>query len=57
MYYPEDLSQLTAKLSSLKPTIYTHIRYAEYLRLPLVLLLIILLLGAEWVLRKYHGEL
>lgn len=57
MYYPENLSQLTAQLSSLKPTIYTHIRYAEYLRLPLVLLLIILLLGAEWVLRKYHGEL
>ena len=57
MVYPSDLSSLTALLSRLKPTIYTHTRYAEFLRLPLVLALILLLLTAEWVLRKYHGEI
>ena len=35
----------------------TDTRYAEFLRLPLVLALILLLLAAEWVLRKYHGKL
>ena len=57
MYRPDDCAALTAELSTLKPTIYTHTRYAEFLRLPWVLALIILLLAAEWVLRKYHGEL
>lgn len=57
LYMPDQLPALEERLSSLKPTIYTHTRYAEFLRLPLVLALIILLLAAEWVLRKYHGEL
>ena len=57
MYTPSQILTLGEKLSSLKPTIYTHTRYAEFLRLPLVLALIILLLAAEWVLRKYHGEI
>lgn len=57
MHYPTDLSPLTSHLSSLKPTLYTHTRYAEMLRMPLVLILIILLLAAEWILRKYHGEI
>lgn len=57
MYYPEQLSALSARLSALKPTIYTHTRYAEFLRLPLVLALILMLLAAEWVLRKYHGTI
>ena len=57
MYYPTQLAQLQDKLSALKPTIYTHTRYAEFLRLPIVFILIVLLLAAEWVLRKYHGEL
>lgn len=56
-YLPDQVESLKAQLSALKPTIYTHTRYAEFLRLPLVLGLIILLLAAEWVLRKYHGEL
>ncbi len=54
---PEDLSTLHSPLSTLKPTLYTHTRYTEMLRMPLALILIILLLAAEWVLRKYHGEL
>ena len=57
MYYPSDLGPLTSALSALKPTIYTHTRFSELMGLPWVLLLIILLLGAEWVLRKYHGEI
>ncbi len=57
MYYSNQLSSLRSQLSALKPTIYTHTRYAELLRLPIVLALIILLLTAEWILRKYHGEL
>ena len=57
MYYPDQLSSLNAQLSTLKPVIYTHTRFSELLNLPWVLLLIILLLGTEWVLRKYHGEI
>ena len=54
---PKELSTLNSQLSTLKPTLYTHTRYAEVIRLPLALILIILLLAAEWILRKYHGEL
>ncbi len=57
MYYPDQLSTLNSQLSSLKPVIYTHTRFSELLNLPWVLILIIILLGAEWVLRKYHGEI
>ena len=57
MYYPDQLSELSDELSAFKPIIYTHTRYSELLNLPWVLVLIILLLGAEWVLRKYHGEI
>lgn len=56
-YHPTQLSALISQLSALKPTIYSHTHYAELLRLPWVLALVILLLAAEWVLRKYHGEL
>lgn len=54
---PDQLSTLHSTLSTLKPTIYSHVRYAEFLRLPWVLALILLLLAAEWGLRKYNGEL
>lgn len=57
MYYPDQLSELCDELSALKPVIYTHTRYSELLNLPWVLVLIILLLGTEWVLRKYYGEI
>lgn len=57
LYYSDQLSNLQSSLSSLKPTIYTHIRYADLLHLPWVLALILLLLAAEWVLRRYHGEI
>lgn len=57
MFYPGQVDELVKELSSIKPVIYTHTRYADFLRLPIVLALIVLLLAAEWVLRKYHGEL
>ena len=57
MYYPSQIPDLISRLSAIKPIIYTHTRYAEFLHLPLVLILIIVLIAAEWVLRKYHGEL
>ncbi len=57
IYFPDQLPTLRSQLSTLKPTIYTHTRYAEFLRLPWILVLIVLLLGAEWVLRKYHGTI
>ena len=57
MFYPNELSTLKSQLSTLKPVIYTHKRFFELLNLPWVLILIVLLLGIEWVLRKYHGEI
>lgn len=57
VYTPSQLDALASQLNSLKPTLYSHTRYAELLRMPLALLLILLLLSAEWVLRKYHGEI
>ena len=56
-FYPSQTDSLVAELSRIKPTIHTHTRYAELLSLPAALALILLLLGAEWVLRKYHGGL
>lgn len=57
MYSPSELDALRDELASIKPVIYTHTRHSELLGLPLVLALILLLLAAEWVLRKYHGEI
>ena len=48
MYYPDQLDELRDELTSLKPVIYTHTRFSELLNLPWVLILIVLLLGAEW---------
>ena len=57
MFYPDQLDELRDELAALKPTIYTHTRFSELIGLPWVLLLIVLLLGAEWVLRKYYGDI
>jgi hypothetical protein len=56
-YHPGEFSALRSELSMLKPVIYTQTRYSEFLGMPLALVLILLLLAAEWVLRKYHGEI
>lgn len=57
MFFPDNLDALEAELRKIKPVIHTHTRHSELLSLPLVLGLILLLLAAEWVLRKYHGEI
>lgn len=57
MYSPSELDALRDELASIKPVIYTHTRHSELVGLPLVLALLLLLLAAEWVLRKYHGEI
>lgn len=56
LVYPSDLSTLNSQLSTLKPVIYTHTHFSELLNLPWVLIFILLLLGGEWVLRKYLGN-
>lgn len=60
MLSPSDLSklpQLLKERSDIKSVIYTQTRYTEFLNLPLVFLLILLLLGSEWIIRKYNGEI
>ncbi len=57
MFFPDDMDALEAELRKIKPVIHTHTRHSELLTLPLVLALILLLLAAEWVMRKYHGEI
>lgn len=57
MYGVDQGQALLDALRTIKPTIYSHTRYAELLRLPLVLALLLLLLAIEWVMRKYHGEI
>ena len=53
----EQLASLIEKRDDIKTVIYSRTRYSELLNLPLIFILITLLLGAEWVLRKYHGIL
>lgn len=57
VYSTNQIANLAEKLSAIKPVIHSHIRYSELSHLPLVIILILLLLAAEWVLRKYNGEI
>ena len=55
MLYPDQLDQLPQLLADrddLKSIVYAHTRYTELLNLPLLFILIVLLLTAEWVMRK-----
>ena len=59
MLYPDQLDQLPqllAERDDLKSIVYTHTRYTELLNLPLLFILIVLLLAAEWAIRKLKGE-
>lgn len=58
MLYPDQLDQLPQLLADrddLKSVVYAHTRYTELLNLPLLFILIVLLLAAEWALRKLKG--
>lgn len=48
------IAELLKAREDLKKVIYTHTRYTELLDIPWILLLIVLLLGAEWASRKYN---
>ena len=50
------LPQLLAARDDIKSVAYSHIRYTELLNLPLLFILIVLLLGAEWAVRKMTDE-
>ena len=55
MLYPDQLNQLPQLLAArddLKSIVYAHTRYTELLNLPLLFILIVLFLTAEWVMRK-----
>lgn len=56
MYAAVDMEALRKKLLEMKPTIYTQTRYSDLLGLPLVLALLVLLLAAEWAIRKWNGD-
>lgn len=53
----EQLPQLLKQRDDIKTVIYSHTKYTELLNLPLLFILLVLLLGAEWITRKYFGEL
>ena len=55
-YTSAQVDELVERLSQLKPVIYTRRTYADVGSLPLALALIVLLLAAEWIIRKYHGS-
>lgn len=51
------MADMLRQRDDLKTVVYSEVSYSDMLNLPLVLVLIILLLAAEWVLRKYNGTL
>lgn len=60
LLYPNQLDEFPHLLSQrddIKTVVYSQTRYTDWLQLPLLFILIVLLLGAEWVIRKYQGEL
>ena len=60
MLYPdqlEDFPQLLEQRDDVMPVIYSQTRYTDWLQLPLLFVLIVVLLGSEWVIRKYNGEI
>lgn len=57
MVRPADLNILADSLAAIRPAIYSHTRYAEFLRMPLILALILLMMAAEWVIRKYNHSI
>lgn len=50
----ERLPQLLAERTDLQSVIYSHISYTELLDLPWIFILLVLLLAAEWTLRKLY---
>ena len=60
MVAPSEMDRLKELINSreeIKPVVYTRYSYSELFHLPWVLVLLIVLCGTEWVLRKYNGEI
>ena len=60
MLYPDSLDRLAELLdqrNDIKTVIYSHTRYTELLDLPWLFILIVLLLGVEWGVRKAYCEI
>lgn len=60
MLYPADLGDLPALLKQrddVKTLIYSTTSYSNMLNMPLIFLFLVLLLGTEWVVRKYNGSI
>ena len=58
MLRPDQIGQLPELLAArddMKSVVYTHTRYTELLNLPLIFILLVLLLAAEWAIRKIVG--
>lgn len=58
MFYPSDFDELVETIKSredIKSVSYLQKRYNELVNLYWIMILIILLIGGEWFLRKYHG--
>ena len=60
-FLPKDslplLPQLLRERDDIRTVIYSHTRYSSLLNLPWLFILILLLLGTEWIVRKYNGEI
>ena len=52
----EALADMLRNRSDLKTILHSETRYSNMLNLPLIFIMIIVLLTAEWVIRKYNGE-
>ena len=53
----DQLPQLIRKRDDIKNVLYSHTKYTELLNIPWLFILLILLIGTEWALRKYNGEI
>lgn len=52
-----DLPEMIKKRTDIKTVMYEQLKYSEILNMPWLFVLIILLLGSEWIIRKYNGEI
>ena len=53
----EQLPKMLRERDDLHTVIFSETRYSDMLNMPLIFILIVLLLGLEWVVRKYEGSL
>lgn len=53
----ERFPELLRKRSDIKTVVYSHTRYSELLNIPWLFVMLMLLMAAEWITRKYNGEI